>query len=78
MLAAAVQLPAAAVAPAVCTIMYPDDHDGDDHNDPEGLIVGEKSAAVVVHAVVVTVGVHKRDSLLDRFLTPYYSARRKV
>ena len=79
--AAAVHVAAAAVAaPAVCAVMYPDDHDGDDHDDPEGLVVGEEAAAVVGHAVtvVIAVGVHRRDSLLDRFLTPSYSAGGKV
>ena len=80
--AAAVHGAAAAVAaPAVGAVMYPDDDDGDDNDDPEGLIVGKEAvAAVTGHAVavVVAVGVHRRDSLLDRFLTPYYSGTEEV
>jgi hypothetical protein len=61
--------------------MYPDDDDGDDNDDPEGLIVGKEAVTTVVGhtvAVVIAVGVHRRDSLLDRFLTPYYSRGREV
>ena len=72
---------AAVAAPAVGAVMYPDDDDGDDNDNPEGLIVGKEAvAAVTGHAVavVVAVGVHRRDSLLDRFLTPYYSCAGEV
>ena len=74
--------PAPAV-PAVGAVMYPDDDDGDDHNDPERLVIGEKSAAVAGIAVAgiavaVVVAVHGRVSLLNRFLTPYYSLGGKV
>ena len=74
--AAAVQ-PAAAVV-AAGAVMYPDDHDGNDHDDPEGLIIAEKAAVAAGIAVVVTGCVHRSDSLLIRFLTPYYSAAGKV
>ena len=80
MVAAAVHGAAAVAAPAVGAVMYPDNDDGNDNDDPEGLIVGEEAAAVAGHAVavVITVGVHRRDSLLDRFLTPYYSCAGEV
>ena len=78
MVAAAVHGTAAVAAPAIGTVMYPDNDDGDDNDDPEGLVVGEKATAVAGHTVVITVGVHKRDSLLDRFLTPYYSVSGEV
>ena len=73
----AVQI-AAAAAPGVGAVMYPDDRDGDDHDDPECLIVAEPAAAadagiVVTVVVTVAVGVHRRGSLLERFLTPFYS-----
>ena len=80
---AAVHVAASPAAPAVGAVMYPDDDDGDDHNDPERLVIGEKSAAVAGIAVAgiavagiavaVVVAVHGRVSLLNRFLTPYYS-----
>ena len=52
-----VHVAAAAVlaAPAVGAVMYPDDDDGNDNDDPEGLIVGEKAAAVAGHAVAVVI-----------------------
>ena len=80
---AAVHVAASPAAPAVGAVMYPDDDDGDDHNDPERLVIGEKSAAVAGIAVAgiavaVVVAVHGRVSLLNRFLTPYYSLGGKV
>ena len=67
-------------AAAVCAVMYPNDDDGDDHHNPECLIIGEKAAAIAVAGgiIAVVVAVHKRGSLLNRFLTPYYSFPAKV
>ena len=75
--------PASAAAPGAGAVMYPNDNDGDNDDDPEGLIVCEEpavsaAAVVVAVAIVVTGCVHGSDSLLNRFLTPYYSPRNKV
>ena len=60
-LAAAVQAAAAVAAPGVGAVMYPDDHDSDDHDDPEGLVVGKPAAAPdagIIVAVMIAVAVY--------------------
>ena len=63
-------LTAAVAAPGIGAVMYPDDHDGDDHDDPEGLVVLEKAVAHGMIAVVT----HKSRYLPKRFVIPYYAS----
>ena len=67
---------AAAVAAKATATVDPDHHNGDDHDDPEGLIpTAEEAAAPAV--VTAIASVHRR-YLLYRFLTSSYSTGRNL
>ena len=51
--AAAAVVPASA-APCAGAVVHPDHHDGNDHDDPEGLIVGKESAAIAAGIAGIT------------------------
>lgn len=77
-IAAVVTLGFAAAAAAIkaAAAMDPNDYDGDDYNDPEGLITTTEQTAATTVITTIT-SVHK-SYLLHRFLTPYYSTAWKL
>ena len=58
----------AAATVVIGEIMYPDYHNSDNHDDPEGLIPLEKAET----SAIIIARTHRKFYLLNRFLNTFY------